>query len=449
MHEFLATRREAILWAEPGLGKTGATLAAADDLFLTGECKGILVVAPLRVSLCTWPDEIENWDFSRWMKVVHLRTPEGQQAWRKGEANIYLCNYDNISLERKSRQPKLVDLLAQNCPVNAIVWDELSKMKSWKSKHAKAFWPYRKFFKYNWGLTGTPAPEGYLDLFAQYRLIDAGKSLGLGITKFKETYFMPDYKKGRNASGEYNKLILQPGAKERIEERIMPITLSLSREEYLHIPPTRTVDIECRMPAEAQRVYDKMEKECLVKLKDGQLVALNAAVMLNKLLQITSGVAYETVEGGKRVSHFLHSAKLDALRKLLDQGENLLVSTSLISERELIHKAFPGIAQEFDEKKWNAGKIKLCPVDPRSVGHGLNLQNGGRIAVWYSMCWSYDSYFQFNCRLARTGQQFETLVYRLLCPDTVDDAVVEALRSKNDEQSGLMRAVRNLKRLAK
>lgn len=462
MRDHLHAHRHATLWAEMGLGKTCAVLWTLDDLFFTGESRGALIICPKRVSLTVWPDEVEAWQQFKWMRVAHLRTPEGQQAWRDGSADIYLCTYDGISLappKKKPkgpshRQPKLVDLLQHNCPVDTIVWDELSKMKDWGSRRAKAFWPFMGKFKRRWGLTGTPAPNNYLDLFAQYRLIDGGKALGLGITKYKENYFRGDPSGGKNPwTGEHYRLMLRDGAKEKIESLIGPVTLSLSRADYMDIPPTYYENVECDLPEGVRELYDTMEKEFIVELKRGAIVAVNAAVQVSKLQQITSGVAYEKLltagEKVRKITHRLHDAKVKVLKVLLKSGENLMVVTNYVHEREMLLQALPGVAEEFDEARWNAGQIKAMVVDPRSVGHGLNLQRGpGRTVVWFSLTYSRELYDQTNARVARTGQTRETFVKHLICPDTIDEAVLIALRTKGDQQSGLMSAVRSLQKLS-
>lgn len=424
------------LFAGMGLGKTGATLNAIDHLLANGIIRGALIVAPLRVATMTWPHEIEQWGFPN-IKVASLRTQEGIKAWNDRSANVFLVNYDMLQ--------QFVDRFLKHgtgvSPVDMVVWDEITRAKNPASKRIKAFRPYRKMFSRHVGLTGTPAPNSYLDLFAPMRLLDGGERLGSAITHFRSRYFDQSY-------NGFSYTLKGDWAAKAIEEKISDIVLTLRSEDWLDIPPTTLVDIEVPLPDHAKKAYRKLEKELLLLVDRSEITAMNAAVLTSKLIQLTSGTIYDTE---KNVVH-IHDAKIKALKKLSkDANKPLLVATGFIHERERIVREVPG-AEIFREDRldaWNAGKIKLWVADPRSIGHGLNLQKGGDTVVWFSMTYSRELYDQTNARLARTGQKKETTIYRILADDTIDWAVAEAIRQKGEQQHGLMTALKNLKLLRK
>lgn len=440
MHDHLRKNDVAALWVDMGLGKTASVLTALDFYISDGDSKGALIIAPLRVSLLTWPNEIEKW--YPWMKFVHLRTKEGQEAWRKGEANIYLLNYDMLGTTGIT---ELFDSTkALDWPVDTVVWDEISKAKSHKSKRIKSFFPYRKFFKRHWGLTGTPIANSYLDLFNPFRLLDGGVRLGTSFHKYAGSFFDSDYM-------GWSYKIKGDWAKKKIEESIEDITLTLKAAEYMDIPPTEYIDHDVALHFTDYRRYKELEKQFLLKIKDEHIVGTNAAVLVGKLLQFTSGAIYNEE---KRVV-YVHDEKLDALLELIKkfkkENRNVLVLTSYIHEMDRILSNCEDARFFYNgaETDWNAGKIKVLVADPRSIGHGLNLQDGGSDIIWFTPTYSRELYDQANARLIRTGQTKPTTVTRLLVKDTIDWAVVEALRAKGDEQQGLKSAIVNLQQLRK
>jgi SNF2 family DNA or RNA helicase len=417
------------LFADPGLGKTRAVIEAAAYLLSDGAVTGVLVVAPLRVAVLTWPNEVEKW--APWMKVADLRTAEGRAAWAAGSAHIYVINYEML--------PKLSEKKG-GWPVDMIVWDEIHNAKNPSSKRIKAFAKHREKFTRVVGMTGTPIANSHMDLFAPMRLIDGGERLGKVYTHFRDRYFDSDWN-GWNFT-------VKPWARDAITEKISDITLTLKAADYLDIPPTTTHDVDVHLTPEVMRQYKKLQKDCLLELaNDKELVGVNAAALIGKLTQFSSGACYD--EEGEVVH--IHDAKITALKTIIDTlQETVLVVTMYKHERERIIRAIPGAEgwgyNSLD--RWNARKIRVLVVDPRSVGAGLNLQDGGRVMVWYTQTYSRLLYDQMNARLARTGQKHDTLIYRLLCPQTVDWAIVEALRAKGEEQEGLKDALLNLRRLA-
>lgn len=425
-------------FASPGLGKTAVTLQVIEERIISGQCRAALIVAPIRVCSVTWPDQAERWDHSAWLRVAHLRTPEGMKAWRDGSADIYLVNPEQL--------PKLLPVMfkgLKRSPADLLVWDELSLAKNPTSKRVNALRPYlAKFFTQRIGLTGTPVPNTYLDVFAQVRLLDDGERLSKSFSHYRQTYFESDYMG--------YKFTIKPGAKETIDARIADICLVMLGDDYLDVPTCATEDVEVALPPEAKTAYKKLEKELLLELEKSDVVALNMATLSNKLLQLTGGSIY----GEERVVNHVHTAKIDALKKLRKKHgrEPMLVLTCFKHESARILEAIPG-AVMFDETKlddWKAGKIHTWVADPRSLSHGIDgIQLGGRIAVWFTLTWSQETYLQTNARLVRTGQSANTLIYRLIVSGTIDDAVAEALRIKSDTQSGLLNALKALQKLVR
>lgn len=438
-----AESEAAALFAGMGLGKSAMTLSAISELILRGEVKGALIIAPKRVSTLTWPNEIQKWDQFKWMKVALLRTPEGIQAWKDGSADIYLLNYERIPQFLKAcvhgRRKK-------NMPANLVVWDELSKAKSHKSKRINLFREYHGRFDMHWGLTGTPRPKGYIDLFAQIRLLDGGKRLGRSYSAFEDCWFH-----AVNPRSDHPKYVENVGTAEKIDKRISDLALVLRSEDYLKIPPTEVIDIEVKLPAAAMKAYAEVEKEFLTTLEDNtEVVALNLGVQVFKLLQVTSGAVYDE---DKNVG-FVHDAKIKALKKVQKQcgSEPLLVATQFKHEYTRIMEAFPEAEMFKDDsiERWNRGEIKMLIAHPLSIGHGVDqLQQGGRDVVWFTPTYSPDGYDQYNARLARMGQKHVTRIWRLLCPDTVDEVAVEVTQQRAEGQSATMLAVKMLQDLAR
>jgi hypothetical protein len=434
MIEFAEGRECFSLFASPGLGKTPVTLHILAERMAEGNCRGTLIVAPLRVTLITWPTQVARWAHSHRMRCVNLRTPEGRKAWADGTADIYLINPEML--------PKLLPgmMEAKKLPVDTLVIDELSVFKSHSSVRAKLLAKHAHRFPRRIGLTGTPVPNTYLDLFQQIKVIDGGERLGKSFHHFQRCFFESDFMG--------YKWTIRPGAKETIDAKIADICLVMLGDDYLDVPTCTVEDIEVALPQEAKAAYKTLEKELLISLKKSDVVAPSAATLVGKLLQITGGAVYG--EDGQ-VNH-VHDAKIEALRKLRKKHgkEPMLVLTSYKHEMARILEAIPGARKfhEDDMGEWQAGKIHTWVADPRSMSHGIDgIQKGGRIAVWMTLTWSNESYIQTNARIVRTGQSQESVIYRIVCPGTVDDAVAEALREKSNTQSGLLNALKALQAL--
>lgn len=479
MVRWLLDNEDAMLWAGCGSGKTVTSLTAIADLIQQGVCKGALVIAPFRVLATSFPSQVEKWDHLRWLTLANMRTPEGRQAWEDGSADIYMVNSEmlpTISRNIRCRKckasgcpecndgfltittPGFVDRFIKKrktLPVDILLVDESSTAKNPSSVRFNALRPYlhdiekldgkRRFtspFRRRYSMTGTPHPNSYLDIFAQVRLIDGGKRFGTSFHRYRAQYFDSDYMGF--------KWELKPGAKEAIDAKLTDLALVMPDECYPDLPPCVTEDVEVTLPPPAMKAYKTLEKELLVELETGTVEALSAAALTTKLMQLTSGQVFDA----ERDVHVTHDAKLKALKQIRKKHpkEPLLVFTSYIHERERVLKEFPE-ACEFDEKRipeWQAGKIPMWVSDARSLAFGIDgLQVGGRICVWMTQTYSWETYHQAISRLIRVGQDQETIVYRVVAKGTVDEAVVEAVKAKEEGNSGLMEALAMLQKLRK
>ena len=451
--EHLKTRKAAALFAGMGLGKTTMVLSALDWLMCDGAARGILIVAPLRVAVLTWPDEVAKWDEFNWLRVANLRTEKGKQDWVKGTADVFVINYEALP---KFSEQFIKGVRSTTMPVDTVLFDEIDNAKNPGSKRINAFRKYAPKFRRRWGMTGTPSPNSRQDVFAQIRLLDDGESWkcpanpnGNAFGPWKKQHFQVS-----NPGSDYPKYEIRPGSEQAIEEAISHLALVLRSEDWLHIPPVITEDIPVTLPAEGRKFYKKLEKELLVTLEDeSEVVAITAAVLAGKLSQVTGGAVYTTEgeDGTPKRVETLHRAKLDALRALQRrEGAPLLVACQFRHEISRILEDFPE-AELFsldNVDKWNRGEIPILVAHPKSISHGLNLQAGGSRVVWFTLGHARGLYDQFNARLARQGQEHETKIFRLICPGTIDDAIAENLRHKAQDQSDFLAVLKNLKRLA-
>lgn len=471
MSRWIGERDQWLLFCDMGLGKTVVTLKWISDRIITGESRAVLVIAPIRVMKITWPAQIARWDFSRWMRIADMRTDEGVARWESGDFEVALINPEQLATReittrcrcgtgcprcedgvRTSRVPGFVERFIakrESLPVDTLVIDEISLARNPSSKRWNALRPHlhptatrKAHFKAVGGLTGTPIPNSHLDLFAQVRLVDGGGRFGTAYTHYRARFFTSDYMG--------YKWTIKPGAAEAIDAMVSDLALVMRGEDHLKVPPCTVEDIEIDLPAKARREYDTLEKQLLVRLASGDIEALSAAALYGKLLQMTSGMVYDS----DRTVHDVHEAKVQALAKLVKdlEGEPLLVLTRFKHERRRLLERFPQAVRfhEDDLPKWQRGEIPMWVADARNLSHGIDgIQLGGRKAVWVTLTDSPDIYPQTNARLVRPGQAHETTIYRILARNTVDWAVAEALRDKDKTQSGMLKAIRALQLLRK
>lgn len=423
------------LFLDMGLGKTVITLTAIEQLIYDRfEVNRVLVIAPKRVAEDTWSREHEKWDHLKHLRLSKvLGNPDQRLKAVDADADIYVIGRDNTAW--------LVDhwLRERRWPYDMIVIDELSGFKSPDAKRWKALKKTLKVARRVVGLTGTPSPNGLMDLWGQMYLLDQGERLGRTLGEYRATYFTP----GAHQGYVVYKWNVRPGAQKAIEAKISDICMSMSAEDYLTLPKRIDNVIRLKLNERQLEAYKKMESEHLLKFDDdATVVALNAAAVMTKLLQIASGQVYD--EKGAAV--VIHDVKLKALEEIIEDSTSpVLVFYSFHSDAERIKRAIKG-ARELktadDIADWNAGKIDVLLAHPASVGYGLNLQDGGHTIVWYGLTWSLELYQQANARLHRQGQQKPVIVHHLIAEGTVDDQVMRALQAKDTSQAALLAALK-------
>lgn len=419
------------LFMDMGMGKTVSTLTAVLQLlFDYFEVGKVLVIAPLRVADTTWTDEVDKWEHLKELKVSKVLGSQDERLKAlTRQADIYVINRENVSW--------LVERYKQRWPFDMVIVDELSSFKSPKSKRFKDLKKVLPYIKRIVGLTGTPAPNSLLDLWPQLYLLDKGERLGKTLTAYREKYFMPD-KRNQHIVYSYK---LKPFADEDIHKQIGDICISLSADDYLELPERIDNIIKVKLPEKVMKQYKEFEKEQLLELQGTDITAATAGVVVGKLLQMANGQIYDD-EGEV---HKIHEAKLEALSELVDTGQPLLVFYNFKHDYECLMSAFKNprtLKTSQDIKDWNEGKIQLLLAHPASVGHGLNLQAGGNIIIWYGLTWSLELYQQANARLYRQGQKNNVIIHHLVAEGTVDEHVMEVLQTKDKGQQGLLQAVK-------
>lgn len=442
--DHILTHSHCALFLEMGLGKTVSTLTAISHLLYEElDITRVLVIAPKRVAESVWDAEIYKWSHLRGMRVSKITGSEKQRiAALDREADIYLLGRDNVEwLANYIR-----DYRKGVVPFDMLVIDELSSFKNPRSHRFKAIRNMRHCFKRIVGLTGTPAPNGLMDLWGQIFLLDGGKRLGRFITHYRDAYFKPGK---RNGAIIYTYDLQKDGA-ERIYKQIGDICMSMKAEDYLKLPGRIENIIPIKLTPELQKRYDEFEREQILSLateeENTEISAINAAALSNKLLQFANGAMYD--ENGK--VHVLHNLKIDACKELLEDadGKPVLIAWTFRSDRDRLLEALrmykPRELQgQRDIDDWNAGKIKVLLMHPASGGHGLNLQMGGHIIIWYGQTWSLELEQQFNARLDRQGQQEKVIINKLVAVDTIDRDIIKALNNKDKTQESLMQAVKD------
>lgn len=432
-----ATQEGAALWLDMGLGKTVSILTALQDLFDDWAIKHVLVIAPKFVAEHTWPTELREWSHLSMRCAVAVGTADQRLAALRSGAQITCINRENISW--------LIDQVSKKqlrWIWDVVVIDEASSFKSTDAKRFRALAKaiaIKKPFVIE--ATGTPAGNGYADIWPQLYLIDRGARLYPQVGQYRERYFDAIRK---DFGCEY---FIKPGAAEKIQDQLRDIVLVMETEDYLQLPERIDVTVEVTLSEKARQLYDEMQERLYLELSDGEVMALNGAALVTKLQQIATGAVYSGSDEDK-VTHQLHSEKLDALDRIIDEanGTPVMVAYVFDHERKAIMAKYKGARQiktAQDISDWNAGKIPVLVVHPASVGHGLNLQFGGNIIVWYSLCWSLELYQQTVKRLHRSGQKAgRVLVYLLQVRNTVDQRIARAITSKTATQKSLLQALK-------
>lgn len=424
------------LFLDMGLGKTVITLTAIEDLIYNQfEISKVLVIAPLRVAEDTWSRESQKWDHLKDLRISKiLGTPRQRRLALAREADVYITNRENVVW--------LTDELSgigNGWFFDMVVIDELSSFKSPKAQRFRALKKYISRSSRVVGLTGTPAPNGLIDLWSQMYLIDSGERLGKTVTGYRERYFTPN-QRNQTTIFNYNP---KDGAEKAILDKISDICISMKAEDWLDMPERIDSVVNVKMTPNQKEDYERFEKEAYMQFMEGEVTAASAAALTNKLLQYSNGAMY-TDSGDYAVTN---NNKLDALEDIIEtaNGKPILCFYSFRHDLERILKRFKHamkLESSDDIEKWNDGEIPLLLAHPASAGHGLNLQSGGNIIVWYGLTWSLELYQQANARLYRQGQEQAVIIHHLITEGTCDSRVYMSLQGKANVQDDLLASLK-------
>lgn len=437
--DWITARPACALFWGMGTGKTVTTLTAVDRLLNDYLEDGpVLVIAPKRVAENTWSKEADKWEHLRHLRVCRIMGTEKQriQALRtvyEGPfADVYVINRENVCW--------LVERLGTRWPFPVVVIDELSSFKTASSKRWKALRRVRGRIRRIIGLTGTPRPNGLEDLWPEIYLLDQGERLGRTLTAFRTRYLVPEKMNGHIVYSYRPR----EGAETEVYERLGDICMSIRKEDVLSLHGQIYEDVELTSPPALLKKYKRFERDRVLECLDaeGKIIAGTEAALTNKLLQFANGAIYDT-DGEV---HHLHDIKLDALEELLEAagGESVLVLYAYKHDADRIRQRIVCRALDTpaDIDAWNRGAIPVALAHPASIGHGLNLQEGGHIIVWFGLTWSLELYQQANERLNRPGQQHVCRIYHLILKGTHDERVLKALTNKEQGQTAAIEALR-------
>ena len=431
------------LFLDMGLGKTVSTLTALQDLMDDCEVSRVLVVAPKKVAETTWTTEAQKWEHLKSLRVVKVLGTEKQRCLALQEkADVYVTGRDNFVW--------LVGKYGGMLPFDVLVIDELTSFKSSKSERFKAMRIAVPTVKRVIGLTGTPAPNGLIDLWAQMYCLDMGERLGKSVTKYREVYF---------ETHKWNNIIVRSDVKKGCEavirNKISDICLSMQAKDYLTLPDLLTHRVDVSLSVVTMERYRKFEKEKVLEFREvhgnepSNVLANSAAGLMNKLSQFANGAVYDD----ERNVHEVHHEKLDKLQEIVEaaNGSSVLVFYQYKHDVPRIMKKLKGykvVAYDGAEQleQWNKGEIDVLLAHPASTAYGLNMQEGGHYIVWFGVGWNLEHYQQANARLHRQGQKHPVTVYKLICPGTVDERADAALESKSGVQQGLLDSLNYLLR---
>lgn len=435
------------LFLDCGLGKTVSTLTAIQELREIGFIDKVLIIAPKKVAQVTWKDEINSWEH---LKGLRISVIDGTAAQRRAammaDADIYTVSRDNVVW-------LVVEHGGVKLPYDMVVIDELSSFKNPASKRFKALRRVRKFIPRVVGLTGTPAPNGLIDLWAQMFLIDEGKRLGKTITDYRNRFFTAGR---RNGDIVYQWDLKSPAeeTEQKISDLIKDICISMSAEDYLKMPDKLMYYDRVKLSDKDFKAYKTFEREQVLEfIESGETItAASAAALSNKLQQFANGAMYDA---DRKVLQ-LHDEKIEKLKELVEaaNGQPVLIAYTFKHDLDNIMdalKEYKPVKLEKPEQiaDWNAGKINVLVTHPASAGHGLNLQKGGHIMIWYGLTWALELYQQFNARLYRQGQKKPVSIHHIIATDTVDEKIIKSLDGKDTTQRSLMDAIKEIVELYK
>lgn len=465
--KFLLEHAAAALFLDPGLGKTSITLAAIKLLKKKKVLSKVLLVAPLRVCHSVWPNEVNKWKDFNQLKVAVLHGPNKQELL-ESEADIYVINPEGLEwllqiektkTEAGKTQVKVDRRRWKKLGFDTLVIDELSKFKHTNTNRFKAMKLVIGTFARRWGLTGSPAANGLLDLFGQCFVLDEGRTLGRYITHYRMQYFDQGY--------DGFSWTLKNGADEQIYERLRPLALRMG-DDLLDMPKLVENNIKVKLPDKVMKVYGELEEDLITKLAEGVVTAKTAAVASGKCRQVAAGGLYLDPEvqalvklpTTKKEWVDLHEAKLDALQELIEelQGSPLLIAYDFGHDLARLQKRFGkhipyiggGVTTKRSaelETKWNNGELPYLFGHPQSIAHGLNLQECGHHVAWHTLTWNYEYYDQFNRRVRRQGNKAKRVfVHHILAEGTIDEVILSTLKLKKRGQNALFQALKKIKK---
>lgn len=429
--DFIIRHCEAGLFLEPGLGKTVITLTAIKELlFNYFDATKVLVIGPLRVARDTWGRECEKWIHTEDLRISKVLGNENERRMALYQkADIYIINRENV------------EWLVENSiwDFEVVIIDELSSFKSPSAKRFKALKKVRHKIHRIVGLTGTPAPNGLLDIWSQIYLLDGGERLGRTFGGYRGRYFHPRKYINGGIPTDY---VLNKDAEEKIYEKISDICISMKALDYIKMPDIIFNKVEVELSDQEMTRYRRLERDLLLPLENSDIDAANAAVLSNKLLQMSNGAVYDEFKD----VHEIHLRKIEALEDLIESanGKPVLIYYAFKHDRDRIRKWIQvgEINTSEDIERWNKGEMKVALCHPASAGHGLNLQEGGSTIVWFGVTWSLELYQQANARLWRQGQKQTVVIHHILTKDTIDERVMKALDEKDTSQNALIEAVK-------
>ena len=423
------------LFLDMGLGKTVSTLTAIQEMMDDCEVSRTLVVAPKKVAETTWTTEAAKWDHLQSLKVSKVMGTEKQRKMALAEkADVYVIGRDNFVW--------LVGQYGGQLPFDVLVIDELTSFKNSKSQRFKAMRIATPTVKRVIGLTGTPAPNGLIDLWGQMYCIDMGRRLGPSVTRYRETHF---------ETHKWNNIVvrcdIKKGHEDIIRNSIADICLSMQAKDYLQLPDLMMHTVPVELSPATMAAYNKFEREKVLEFRQehegepSNILANSAAGLMNKLAQFSNGAVYDD----ERNVHEIHSEKVDKLAEIVEaaNGSSVLVFYQFKHDIPRITKKLKGYRVEVYEGEkqlmdWNAGKIDVLLAHPASTAYGLNMQAGGHYIVWFGTGWDLELFQQANARLHRQGQQHPVTVYKLIGKNTVDERASASLENKKAKQQSLL-----------
>lgn len=435
--DFIINNPIAAILLDMGMGKTAITLMAIQYLmYETFEVSKVLVICPLRVTR-TWRDEIQKWEQLHGLRFsIVTGTASQRKKALSADADIYIINRENV--------PWLVDKSGVPFSFDMVVIDELSSFKNHQTARHKALMKVRSQIQRIVGLTGTPASQGLMDLFAEFKVLDMGARLGRFIGQYRLNYFRPDKVNG-NVVYSYK---LLPGAEEKIYEKIQDITISMKAVDFLDMPELISNEYPVYLDADEMEKYESLKKDLILSTPEHEVTAANAASLVNKLSQMANGAVYTDDEN----TITFHDKKLDALEDIIESanGKPILVAywfkhdyQRIVARLNQIGVKYMKIDSDESITKWNNREIPVALIHPASAGHGLNLQQGGNTMVYFGICWSLELYQQCVCRLYRQGQSEGTVtIIHLISQGTIDEKIMKALSEKDNTQAALIDAVK-------